>query len=177
VGAPGVSAGGFPYLLVDRVLECEAGVRALAAKLVSANEPYFVGHFPGVPVVPGVILCEALVQVGRLVAGGDEALQLTTVERARFRKPVQPGDALALEVRARQDGPPWRMRGVVRDGDTGLLVPPSDPGALAGAILRLAAAPDLGFALSQRASRRVRELFSSERMVDAYARLYRELIA
>jgi UDP-N-acetylglucosamine acyltransferase len=118
VTAHGVSAGGFPYLLVDRMLECEAGVRALASKLVSANEPYFVGHFPGVPVVPGVILCEALAQVGRVVAGGDEALQLATVERARFRRPVQPGDALVLEVRARQDGPPWRMRGVVRDGET-----------------------------------------------------------
>jgi len=118
VGAPGVSAGGFPYLLVDRVLELEAGVRALASKLVSANEPYFVGHFPGVPVVPGVILCEALVQVGRLVAGGDEALQLVTVERARFRKPIQPGDALALDVRVRDESTPLRMRGVIRDGET-----------------------------------------------------------
>lgn len=66
---------------------------------------------------------------------------------------------------------------VVRDGDTGLLVPPADPEALAAAIVRLAAAPDLGLVLSQRASRRVREHFSSDRMVEAYARLYRELIA
>jgi glycosyltransferase involved in cell wall biosynthesis len=66
---------------------------------------------------------------------------------------------------------------VVRDGDTGLLVPPADPDALAGAILRLAGAPDVALGLSQRAARRVREHFSSETMLAAYARLYRELLS
>jgi glycosyltransferase involved in cell wall biosynthesis len=66
---------------------------------------------------------------------------------------------------------------VVRDGETGLLVPPADPDELAAAIVRLAESPDLGQALAQRASRRVREHFSSETMLDAYARLYRELVA
>ncbi|RPH41769.1 MAG: glycosyltransferase, partial [Planctomycetota bacterium] len=66
---------------------------------------------------------------------------------------------------------------VVRDGETGLLVPPADPDALAAAIVRLAGSPDLGLRLAQGAARRVRDHFSSERMLEAYARLYRELVA
>jgi UDP-N-acetylglucosamine acyltransferase len=107
----------FPYPLLDRVLELEPGVRAVGAKLVSANEPYFAGHFPGVPVVPGVLLCEALAQLGAAVAGPEGALALGDVHRARFRRPVVPGDALRLEVATVGTGPGWRFRGAVVLGD------------------------------------------------------------
>lgn len=90
------------------------GVRGVAAKLVSANEPYFVGHFPGTPVFPGVLLCEALAQLGATVAGDDEGLVLGSVERARFRRPVMPGDALRLEVTSAAAG---KFRGVVTGAD------------------------------------------------------------
>jgi UDP-N-acetylglucosamine acyltransferase len=98
--------------LVDRVLEVEPGVRAVGTKLVSANEVYFIGHFPGAPVLPGVVLCEALVQLGARVAAGDDTFRLEAVDRARFRRPVVPGDTLRLEVHAVAPGPPWRLRGV-----------------------------------------------------------------
>ena len=92
------TATAFPYRLVDRVLRVEPGVRAIGTKLVSANEPFFAGHFPNAPVMPGVLICEALVQLGAHCVGGERPLRLTAVKRARFRRPVLPGDALELEV-------------------------------------------------------------------------------
>jgi UDP-N-acetylglucosamine acyltransferase len=92
------TASAFPYPLVDRVLHVEPGVRAVGMKLVSANEPFFAGHFPNAPVMPGVLICEALVQLGAHCIAGGRPLRLTAVKRARFRRPVLPGDALALEV-------------------------------------------------------------------------------
>jgi UDP-N-acetylglucosamine acyltransferase len=86
-------------------------VRAVGTKRVSANEPYFAGHFPGAPVLPGVMLCEALVQLGSRVAD-EHDLRLVAVEKARFRRPVLPGDTLRLEVTCAVPGPPWRLRGV-----------------------------------------------------------------
>lgn len=106
---------GFPWALVDRVLEVEPRRRAVGEKLVSANEPYFVGHFPGAPVFPGVVLCEALAQLAAVVAD-DESVRLVGVERARFRRPVLPGEVLHLEVQTLADGPPWRLRGVATFG-------------------------------------------------------------
>src|SRR5574341_679223 len=95
-------ASGFPYALVDRVVTIDPGRSGRARKVVSANEPYFAGHFPGVPVMPGVLLCEALAQLAALVVAGEEAGEppprLREVTSARFRHPVFPGDALELEV-------------------------------------------------------------------------------
>jgi len=110
------AASGFPYALVDRVVEIEPGRRGHARKVVSANEPYFAGHFPGFPVMPGVLLCEALAQLAALVVGEDDATapppRVREMGRARFRHPVFPGDALELRVEA-DPGPPWPCRGSV----------------------------------------------------------------
>ena len=110
-----ISPTGFPWPLVDRVLQVEPRRRAVGEKLVSANEPYFVGHFPGAPVFPGVVLCEALAQLAGVLAE-DDSVRLVGVERARFRRPVLPGEVLHLEVEALADGPPWRLRGVATLG-------------------------------------------------------------
>jgi 3-hydroxyacyl-[acyl-carrier-protein] dehydratase len=92
----------FPFLLVDRVAECVPGKSIVAFKNVSANEAFFQGHFPGLPVMPGVLILEALAQAAALMAAADmeeseDMLYLFTgVERARFRAPVRPGDRLDL---------------------------------------------------------------------------------
>jgi beta-hydroxyacyl-ACP dehydratase FabZ len=109
----------YPFLLVDRVIGLERGVRLAAVKNVTANEPFFPGHFPGRPVMPGVLLCEALVQAGGLLAslseddgGRPRRVVLAGIERARFRRKVEPGDRLLLEVElVHYRKPLWRMRG------------------------------------------------------------------
>jgi 3-hydroxyacyl-[acyl-carrier-protein] dehydratase len=101
----------YPFLLVDRVLELEPNQRILAVKNVSINEPFFQGHFPGHPVMPGVLVLEALAQAGGLltqlsavgVAAGDEKLfYLVKIDNARFSRMVVPGDRLMLEVRLKR---------------------------------------------------------------------------
>jgi 3-hydroxyacyl-[acyl-carrier-protein] dehydratase len=97
----------YPLLLIDRVKECEPGKRIVALKNVSVNEPYFVGHFPGRPIMPGVLILEAMAQAaGVLVFSAmDEAAMKNQlyyyvgVDNARFKKPVTPGDQLELEVK------------------------------------------------------------------------------
>jgi 3-hydroxyacyl-[acyl-carrier-protein] dehydratase len=97
----------YPFLLVDRVLECVRGQRIKALKNVTYNEPFFTGHFPHRPIMPGVIIIEALAQVAGLLAflSADELPDDTTrfyfvgIDKARFRKPVAPGDQLILEAR------------------------------------------------------------------------------
>ncbi|HXR18784.1 MAG TPA: 3-hydroxyacyl-ACP dehydratase FabZ [Steroidobacteraceae bacterium] len=94
----------YPFLLVDRVLECVRGERIRGLKNVTYNEPYFLGHFPHRPLMPGVIIVEALAQVTGLLAflSADELPDDTTrfyfvgIDKARFRRPVEPGDQLIL---------------------------------------------------------------------------------
>jgi beta-hydroxyacyl-ACP dehydratase FabZ len=94
----------YPFLLVDRVLEAEPGKRIVAIKNVTINEPYFNGHFPGRPVVPGVLLIEGMAQAGGLLLLGDVAdrasklLLFAGIEGAKFRRPVVPGDQIRYEV-------------------------------------------------------------------------------
>ena len=94
----------YPLLLVDRVVEMEPGRRVVAIKNVTINEPFFVGHFPGQPVVPGVLLVEGLAQAGGLLVLHDrpdrekKLLLFTSIENARFRRPVVPGDQVRYEV-------------------------------------------------------------------------------
>ena len=95
----------YPMLLVDRVLECEAGKRIVGIKNVSINEPYFVGHFPHHPVMPGVLIIEALAQVSAILSfktlgnkpDKDSVYYFVGIDDARFKRPVLPGDQLTLE--------------------------------------------------------------------------------
>jgi 3-hydroxyacyl-[acyl-carrier-protein] dehydratase len=93
----------YPFLLVDRIEELEPGVRAVGIKNVSQNEPFFQGHFPDYPVMPGVLIIEALAQVGAVgvMAGGEHRDKLALfagIDGVRFRRQVLPGDVLTLEV-------------------------------------------------------------------------------
>jgi len=109
---------GFPYVLVDEVLHVEPGVGGRGRKLVSANEPYFVGHFPDLPLMPGVLLCQAVAQLATMVVGEDDGpVEVRDVPHARFRRPVQPGDTLDLDVRVRRHDGDWWVAGTVRTDD------------------------------------------------------------
>lgn len=93
----------YPFLLVDRVLSFEMGKRATGLKNVSANEPFFAGHFPNHPIMPGVLIIEAMAQLGgvllmQLAPPGEKLALLTGVDKVRFRRPVVPGDQLILEA-------------------------------------------------------------------------------
>jgi len=94
----------YPFLLIDRILEVERKTRIVAIKNVTVNEPFFVGHFPGYPIMPGVLIVEAMAQAGGVLLltevedRSDKLVVFTGIERARFRRPVVPGDQLRLEV-------------------------------------------------------------------------------
>lgn len=91
----------YPMLMVDRVILVEPGKRAIGIKCVTVNEPHFVGHYPDRPIMPGVLILEAMAQVGGLALAGEgqesKIPLLAGVEKARFRKPVVPGDRLEIE--------------------------------------------------------------------------------
>ncbi|MDD5035200.1 MAG: 3-hydroxyacyl-ACP dehydratase FabZ [Methylococcaceae bacterium] len=95
----------YPFLLVDRVLECEPGKRLLAIKNVTYNEPFFQGHFPEIPIMPGVLIIEAMAQATGLLAGNSspdvlkgKTYYLVGLDKVRFKRPVSPGDQLRMEA-------------------------------------------------------------------------------
>lgn len=116
----------FPFLLVDRVLEYEAGKSLTALKNVTMNEPFFQGHFPNKPIMPGVLVIEALAQATGLLAfctqeqepSDNFIYMLVSVDKARFKRQVIPGDALILEVEVtRRLRGMWKFDAVARVGD------------------------------------------------------------
>jgi 3-hydroxyacyl-[acyl-carrier-protein] dehydratase len=111
----------YPFLLVDKIIELEPKVRIVGVKQVTINEPFFQGHFPGAPVMPGVLQIEALAQVGAILAlrefeDRDSKIPFFSgIEKARFRRPVVPGDTLIIEVIALRIGSKvQKMRGECR---------------------------------------------------------------
>ena len=111
----------FPFALLDRVLEHEPGERVVALKNVTYNEPFFPGHFPGAPVMPGVLILEVMAQATGILAMGagvgtrDSRYYIVGVDRARFRKPVVPGDQLIVDIRRRQSSRGiWKVTGEAR---------------------------------------------------------------
>ena len=115
----------YPILLVDRVLELVPGESATALKNVTINEPHFNGHFPGFPVMPGVLIVEAMAQTAALVVVEDmgkaaegKVVYFMTIDNARFRSPVTPGDALHISVEKIQSrANVWKFKGVAKVGD------------------------------------------------------------
>ena len=116
----------YPFLLIDRVIDCEPGKRIVALKNVTINEHFFVGHFPHHPIMPGVMIIEALAQAAALLSfrtmahKADQRLiyYFVGIDEARFKRPVVPGDALMLDVTLmRQARSLWKFNGVARVND------------------------------------------------------------
>lgn len=101
----------FPFLLVDRVLECEPGKQIVAIKNVTFNEPFFPGHFPKQPIMPGVLIIEAMAQTAAILAfktadrlpSDDALVYFLGIDEARFKRPVTPGDQLVLTARVERN--------------------------------------------------------------------------
>ena len=110
----------YPFLLVDRIVEIETGKKIVGIKNVSFNENFFQGHFPNKPVMPGVLICEAMAQCGAIFAhtsrgGMDEnkVFVLTGLDKVKFKRPVEPGDQLRIELTCiKRRGHFWKMAGV-----------------------------------------------------------------
>ena len=115
----------YPFLLVDRIVELEEKTRVVGIKNVTINEPFFQGHFPGHPIMPGVLIVEAMAQVGGMLLLGsvedpeNKVVYFMSLDNVKWRKPVKPGDQMRFELEVVQiRGRVCRMRGVTRvDGD------------------------------------------------------------
>jgi beta-hydroxyacyl-ACP dehydratase FabZ len=135
----------YPFLLVDRIVEWDPGKRIVGIKNVTINEPFFQGHFPGHPIMPGVLIVEALAQAGGILAlkamgGGKRIAYFTGIDNCKFRRPVVPGDQLRLEITViARKGPMWKMHGealvngvIAAKGDVTATIPdgvePGGPG-------------------------------------------------
>ena len=109
----------FPFLLIDRVIEIQRKQRIVAIKNVTINEPFFAGHFPNLPIMPGVLIVEAIAQAGGALLltevedPKDKLIMFTGIERAKFRRPVVPGDQLRIEVEVLA----WRRTAVRMQGN------------------------------------------------------------
>ena len=112
----------YPFLLVDRITELEPGKRIVGLKNVTINEPFFQGHFPDNPIMPGVLIIEAMAQVGGVLAGfslpemvekdGEKTLFFMSMDKVKFRKPVVPGDQIVFELKPLRTGTRvWKMAG------------------------------------------------------------------
>lgn len=116
----------YPFLMVDRIIELEHGKRCVGIKNVTINEPFFQGHFPGHPVMPGVLIIEAMAQVAGIMASlaSDESTRkkvtyFISIDSARFRKPVLPGDQLRIEIETTMNRRGiWGVDGKVYVGET-----------------------------------------------------------
>jgi 3-hydroxyacyl-[acyl-carrier-protein] dehydratase len=106
----------YPFLLVDRIVDIEPNTKAVGLKNVTINEPFFQGHFPDFPIMPGVLIVEAMAQVSGVLSSHSGAkgksVFFMSIEKAKFRKPVVPGDQLRLEVNVlHQRNKVWRFAG------------------------------------------------------------------
>ena len=106
----------YPFLLVDRIIDLQPGKGITGIKNVTFNEPFFQGHFPGQPIMPGVLIIEAMAQVAGIAAFSSgmegKAVYFMSIEKAKFRRPVVPGDQLRLEIKVLQHrGNVWKFSG------------------------------------------------------------------
>ncbi|AEI89256.1 MAG: 3-hydroxyacyl-ACP dehydratase FabZ [Candidatus Midichloria mitochondrii] len=116
----------YPFLLIDKIISIESGIKAVALKNVTVNENFFVGHFPIKPVMPGVLIIEAMAQAAAVFLIHDTKAEMnnkliyfTSIENAKFRKPVEPGDTMIIEVSKIQSrSSMWKIKGEVRVNDT-----------------------------------------------------------
>lgn len=108
----------YPFLLVDRITDMQSGASASGLKNVTINEAFFQGHFPGQPIMPGVLIVEAMAQVAGILAfssgieGEGNSVYFMSIEKAKFRRPVVPGDQIILEIKVlQQRGKVWKFSG------------------------------------------------------------------
>lgn len=115
----------YPFLLIDRIVSFEKGESAVGLKNVTVNEPQFMGHFPGAPIMPGVLIIEAMAQTSAALvkysigdSANDKLVYFMTIDDARFRKPVTPGDSLFIHVqKERSRGNVWKFSAVAKVED------------------------------------------------------------